>query len=237
MTSGEQEDVVLFDGLAHPALGPLYQAATDALGVTATNTAIRDFIFTNFASEPGVDVATQTITGVEGRDNPAFFDVDTRLNSDRKADIDGWEIALQHDFGESGFGFIVNATFVDGNAKFNNLSDAPQFALPGLSDTRNFIGYFDKHGIQVRLAYNWRDTYFTGGTTQPGYVKVYEQWDLNASYEFNENLQVFVEGINITNETFRTFARSELQVNGVAKVVLVITLVFATLSKPASSNY
>lgn len=217
VTSGEQEDVVLFPGLAHPALGPLYQAAIDGLGATASNADIRDFIFTNFPNEPGVDVATQTITGVAGRDDPAFFDVDTRLNSDDKADIDGWEIAVQHDFGETGFGVILNATFADGSANFNNLSTEPQFALPGLSDTRNFIGYYDKYGIQVRLAYNWRDTFFVEGTTKPGYTKEYEQWDLNASYEINENFVVFVEGINITNETYKNFARSELQVNSVGQ--------------------
>ena len=31
VTSGEQEDVVLFPDLAHPALGPLYEAAIDEL--------------------------------------------------------------------------------------------------------------------------------------------------------------------------------------------------------------
>lgn len=215
VTASEQEDVVLFPELAHPALGPLYQQAVDALGITASNNDLRDYIFTNFANEPGVNAATQTITGVPGRDEPAFFDVDTRLNSKEDADIDGWEVAWQHDIGDTGFGFIANATFVDGTATFNNRSDEPQFALPGLSDTRNFIGYYDKHGIQVRVAYNWRDEFFTGGTTQPSYTEEYEQWDVNASYELTDGLTIFVEGLNVTDETRRTFARNKLQVTAV----------------------
>jgi TonB-dependent receptor len=217
VTSAEQDDVVLYPDLAHPALGPLYDAAVGALGVTASNQDLRDYIFTNFPGEPGVDVATQTITGVPGRDDPAFFDVDTRINSDDDADIDGWEIAWQHDFGDTGFGFIANATFADGSATFNNRSDDPQFALPGLSDTRNFIGYYDKYGIQVRIAYNWRDEFFTEGVTKPSYTEEYEQWDVNASYEVMDGLTVFAEGINVTDETFRTHARSARQVYSVGQ--------------------
>lgn len=215
VTNSEADDVILFPGLAHPALGPVYQGAIDALGTTATNSQIREYIFDNFAGEQGVDAANQVITGVPGRDGEAFFDVDTKINSEEDADIDGWEVAWQHDFGESGFGFIANATFVDGSAVFNDLSDEPQFALPGLSDTRNFIGYYDKNGIQIRVAYNWRDEFFTGGVTQPSYTEEYEQWDANASYAVTDQLTVFAEALNLTNETKRTHARSARQVNGV----------------------
>ena len=213
VTDAEQFDVVLFPELAHPALGPLYDQATAALGLTASNADIRDYIFTNNSGADGVNVATQTISGVPGRDDPAYFDVDTKINSEREADIDGWEIAWQHDFAETGFGFIANATFVDGNATFDNSSNDPQFALPGLSDTRNFIGYYDKYGIQVRVAYNWRDDFFTGGVSQPSYTAEYEQWDANASYAVTDAFTVFVEGINITDETTRAYARSERQLN------------------------
>lgn len=217
VTSAEAEDVVLFPGLAHPALGPLYADAVAALGATATNTQIREYIFTNFADQPGVDAVNEVITGVAGRDDPAYFDVDTRVNSDQEASIDGFEVAIQHDFGETGFGFIANATFADGSAVFNRYSDDAQFALPGLSDTRNFIAYYDKNGIQVRLAYNWRDSFFNGGVTKPSYTKAYEQWDATASYEVTENLTVSLEAINLTNETFKTYGRSELQFYGVGQ--------------------
>ncbi len=217
VTDAEQFDVVLYPDLAHPAFGPVYDDATAALGISASNADLRDYIFTNSPNAEGVDVATQTITGVAGRDGPAVFEVDTKINSKEDADIDGWEVAWQHDFEDYGFGFIANATFVDGSATFDNGSDAPQFALPGLSDTRNFIAYYDKYGIQVRVAYNWRDEFFTGGVSQPSYTEEYEQWDANASYEVTDGLTVFVEAINFTDETTRAHARSKIQVNSVAQ--------------------
>ena len=218
VTSGEQEDVILFPDLAHPALGPLYQAAIDELGITASNADIRDFIFTRFPNEPGVDVATQTITGVAGRDGPAYYDVDTRINSDEEANIDGWEMAWQHTFGDSGLGFIVNMTLADGSATFDRFSDDPQFALPGLSDTRNIVLFYEGYGFAARAAYNWRDTYFTGGVTQPGYQEEYEQWDASVQYELTDGLTIFAEGINITNETWRTHGRDPLQLYGVGQI-------------------
>ena len=218
VTSGEQEGVVLFPDLAHPALGPLYEAAIDELGVTASNADIRDFIFTRFPNEAGVDPATQTITGVPGRDGPAYYDVDTRINSDQEANIDGWEMAWQHTFGDTGLGFIVNMTLADGSATFNRLSDEPQFALPGLSDTRNVVLFYEGYGVALRAAYNWRDTYFTGGVTQPGYQEEYEQWDVSAQWEVRDGFTLFVEGINVTDETWRTHGRDPLQLYGVGQI-------------------
>ena len=218
VTSAEQEDIVLFPGLAHPALGPLYADAIDNLGITATNQAIRDYIFTNYPDAEGVDVANGIITGVPGRDDPAYFDVDTRINSDQTADIDGWEIAWQHNFWDTGFGFIANLTVADGSATFDNNSDDPQFALPGLSDTRNFIAFYEGYGFEARVAYNWRDSFFTGGVTQPSYTEEYEQWDATVSYEVTDGMILFVEGINLTDETYRTHGRDPLQIYGVGQI-------------------
>jgi TonB-dependent receptor len=218
VTSAEAQDVVLFEGLAHPALGPLYQEAIDALGITASNAAIRDYIFTNNPDAQGVDVANGIITGVPGRDGDAYFDVSTRINSDRTADIDGWEIAWQHNFWDTGLGFIANMTIADGSATFNNLSNDPQFALPGLSDTRNLILYYEGYGFEARVAYNWRDRFFTGGVTEPAYTEEYEQWDATVSYSPIDGLTLFVEGINLTNETFRSHGRDPLQVYNVGQI-------------------
>ena len=218
VTSAEQQDVVLYPDLAHPALGPLYADAIDNLGITASNGDIRDFIFTKYPNEPGVDAVNQVITGVPGRDGPAYFDVDTRINSDEEAKIDGWELAWQHSLWDTGFGFIANMTLASGSAVFDNSSDDPQFALPGLSDTRNFILYYEGYGFEARAAYNWRDSYFVGGVTKPAYTEEYEQWDASASYQINDGLVVFVEGINLTNETFRTHGRDQLQLYSVGQL-------------------
>src|SRR5690606_41015491 len=62
-------------------------------------------------------------------------------------------------FGESGFGVIANYTTVDGNVKYDDQSLDEQFALLGLSDSANLVGFYDKDGLQARIAYNWRDTF------------------------------------------------------------------------------
>ena len=59
--------------------------------------------------------------------------------------------------------------------------------------------YYDKNGLQARVAYNWRDKFLAGKDQDPYYIKSYGQFDVSASYEFRKGLTVFVEGINITN--------------------------------------
>ena len=146
------------------------------------------------------------------------FNVNTLTNSDREEGIDGWELAWQHNFWDTGVGFIANMTIADGSAVYDNQLNESQFALAGLSDTRNFILFYDKYGLQARVAYNWRDGYFTGGDIKPGYQTEYEQWDANITYELTDGLVVFVEGINITNETFRSHGRSQYQTYGVGQI-------------------
>ena len=210
------EDVVYDENLVHPGLGSLYQDASAAFqaanGAIPSETELREYIFSNYPSAPGVDVDNNAIYGVIGRDNPVVVDVNTVTNSDRLESIDGMELAWQHNFWDTGVGFIANATFASGSAEYDNSSDEAQNALQGLSDTRNFILFYDKYGLQARVAYNWRDTYFDGNNAQPAYVREYDQWDGNITYDVNDSLTVYVEGINLTNNTFRSYARSELQV-------------------------
>jgi TonB-dependent receptor len=222
IAGGVLEDVVLNDQLASPGLGPLYNDAAAALqaqnGAYPGNAEIRDYIFANFADQPGVDAANQVITGIVGRDDAVTFNVNTLTNSDREESIDGWELAWQHNFWDTGLGFIANMTLADGSAVFNNQSNESQFALAGLSDTRNFVLFYDKYGLQARVAYNWRDGYYTGGDTKPGYQTEYEQWDGNITYEVSDSMVVYVEGINLTNETFRSHGRSTYQTYGVGQI-------------------
>lgn len=132
--------------------------------------------------------------------------VDVRFSQPVNADtnkVTGWEVAAQHLFGESGFGAIVNFTLME-----------TEFDLVGASDSANVVAFYDKDGIQARIAYNWRDTFLSATADaigpSPVYTEAYGQWDVNASYEYNENLTLFAEGINITNENTRTYGRHEL---------------------------
>lgn len=135
-------------------------------------------------------------------------------NNAREAKIHGAELALQHFFGDTGFGVQANYTLVRGDVGFNNLGDPDesQFALVGLSDTANLVAMYENYGLQARISYNWRDEYLAetdrGGSANPRYVEAYNQIDVNVSYEILDGLSVFAEGLNVTGENSRSHGRN-----------------------------
>jgi len=134
-----------------------------------------------------------------------------------QAQMDGWEIVVQHAFGATGFGVIANATIVEADVGYDNFSLAQQFVLSGLSDSANLIAYYDRNDISVRIAYNWRDDFLSGtgqdnvGAGPPTHVAAYQQVDMSASYWFNENMQVYLDILNLTDETTHVYGRDRLQ--------------------------
>ncbi len=210
-------------GLKNPGSGPRYRAAIAALGANAAAVDIRQYIFTHYPTttvQTGVD-SSGYITGQilsQPDDDPLMFQVTEPTNSDQDATLKGWEFNIQHNFGDSGFGAIVNYTKVDGDAVYDDTKPASvvQFALTGLSDSANAVAFYDKNGIQARLAYNWRDKFLNGTGPNPTYTDAYGQLDGSASWEFKPGLTVFVEGINLTNESRRVHQRSENNVTYVA---------------------
>lgn len=143
-----------------------------------------------------------------------MWDVNKPVN-DKSSVIDGLEFAVQHWFGDSGFGVQANYTMVDADVGFDNLATGGQFAMTGLSDTANAIAFYDKDAWQLRVAYNWRDSFLlsrtVGGGNEPQYVEEYSQIDLSIGYEINDNLTLTAEGINVTGENYRTHGRSKAQ--------------------------
>ncbi|MDJ0812243.1 MAG: TonB-dependent receptor [Woeseiaceae bacterium] len=196
--------------------GDLWNQAVAESGLDPNNyTQVGRYILDNYQDSPLVD--GETI--ISSPDDPSIvFDLSQPVNQ-RSSKLDGWEINLQHNFGDTGFGFIVNATLVDGDLKydpFNSLET--QFVLPGLSDSANFIGFYDGQDLQVRLAYNWRDAFLAGvgqgqgTTTNPTNVEEYGQLDLSVTYYFNDSLTLYFNGLNILNETRHVYSLVEEQV-------------------------
>jgi TonB-dependent receptor len=79
---------------------------------------------------------------------PAIYTVSQRVNGP-DATVNGWEIAWQHVFGDTGFGFNANATFVDTDKPYDR-TDISQsgFAVTGLADSANLVAFYDKHGLR-----------------------------------------------------------------------------------------
>lgn len=205
-------------GLTNPGSGPRARAAAAALGTTDA-VQVRDYILRNYPGSSQVTGQTQAggVTYLTGNifglpeDDLFNFQVTQPFNSDQTANIYGWEFAIQHRFWNTGLGTILNYTIVRGDATYDNeLNPAiGQFALTGLSDSANAVLYYDKGGIQARVAYNWRDGFYAGGAFDPTYVEAYGQVDASASYEFVPGLTAFAEAINLTGSNRRGHRRSE----------------------------
>jgi len=196
--------------------GALWNRALADSGLDPANyTAVGRYILDNYQDDPAVD--GETITSVAG-DPSIVFDL-ARPTNQKKANVDGFEVNLQHAFGDSGFGFVVNATLVDADIAYDNTNSLEgQFVLNGLSDSANFIGFYDGEDVQVRVAYNWRDDFLAGvgqgeGTrTNPTNVEAYGQWDLGVTYYYNDNLTLYFSGLNITEETRHVYSLTKRQV-------------------------
>lgn len=160
-------------------------------------------------SEPGGDELALNIIGLYDIDaaatDPLFNFSTAQPVNNETANIDGWEFAWQHFFGDSGFGFQLNATIVDGDIEYDVAADpnVAQFALLGLSDSANVVGIYEKGDWSARLAYNWRDTFLQDTTFQgrqglPAFTDAYEQFDLQVSWMATDNLTFSLDGINVT---------------------------------------
>ena len=93
------------------------------------------------------------------------------------ANIDGWEVALVHFFTGrlNGFGVQANATFVNGDVSYDNTlpQSEDQFALTGLSDSWNFIAFYENDTWSARVLFNHRDEFLentNAGGRIPRYV-------------------------------------------------------------------
>lgn len=163
-------------------------------------------------------VTTQPINGVVDptTGQPAIFAVTQQINGP-DATVRGVELAWQHVFGDSGFGFQANATFVDTNRPYDELDISQTgFAVTGLANSANFVGFYDKNGFQIRAALNWRDEYLlqfgqnqnTGSFgAEPTFVDPSFQVDLSTSYDINDNFSVFAEALNLNNNQQSTHGR------------------------------
>jgi TonB-dependent receptor len=215
------EDQPLFSDLTTPIEGALYNQAVEAItggdpSFIYNNDDINVYFAENFSSEVNVVVTGEgddlevVVTGI-GSDPIATFDVNIPVNQN-KTTVTGWEVAIQHTFGETGFGLQANFTIVEGDLNYDINKNEDQWVVPGMSDTANLVVFYEKNGLQARVAYNWRDKYLQSAGRDPRFVEEYSQLDANISYDINDNFSVFLEGINLTEEDQRIHGRSSYQV-------------------------
>ncbi|MBO9560953.1 MAG: TonB-dependent receptor [Caulobacter sp.] len=164
----------------------------------------------------------QTINGVidPTTGQPAIFSVTQQVNGP-DATVRGVELAWQHVFGDSGFGFNANATLVDTNKPYDR-TDISQsgFAITGLADSANLVAFYDKNGLEARVAVNYRKEYLrqfgqnqnTGAFgSEPTFENPNLQIDFSTSYALTKQINLFFEALNLTNETQSTHGRFDNQ--------------------------
>lgn len=174
-------------------------------------------------SQPGgaaqsSDIATAYDIPPQPGDPLAQFLVQQPTNAE-SANIDGWEIALVHFFTGAlqGFGINANATFVDGDVSYNIAlpQTQDQFALTGLSDSYNFIAFYENETWSARILFNHRGEFLSNTNWSdriPRFVDEYEQLDFNVSWNATDNLTFTLEGINLLEDPIVYRGRSENQV-------------------------
>lgn len=151
----------------------------------------------------------------------AVFTITKQVNGP-DATVRGVEIALQHVFGDSGFGLTANATLVNTNKPYDAAGRTTTgFAVTGLANSGNFVGFFDKYGFEARVAVNYRGEYLlsfgqpqASGTlfgAEPIFVNQSTQIDLSTSYEITKQFTVFAEALNLNNATYSTHGRFDNQ--------------------------
>jgi iron complex outermembrane receptor protein len=191
-----------------------YYARNSYFSVNAFLKNVSNFIVSGVSNQTINDVIDPT-TG-----RPAVFAVSQQLNGP-DATVRGLELAWQQVFGDTGFGFQANVTLVGSNREYDaSVIDQSGFAVTGLANSANFVGFYDKNGFQIRAAVNWRDEYLlqfgqnqnTGGFgSEPTFVDKAIQVDLTSSYDINENFSVFGEVLNINKNKQSTHGRFKNQ--------------------------
>jgi TonB-dependent receptor len=208
------------NALRDPQNGPRAAIAVqDLLAAGNSNPTAGDVFNQLIANGHGVVTAgVEELTIVQNPDDPLLvWDISTPTNGETK-EVDGIEFAVQHMFGESGFGSSLNFTLVDSDVEFDIESFEQQSPLNGLGDSANLQVFYEKDGLSVKVTYAWRDDYLIGvgqdaGSSEapPRFAKAYAQTDVSVNYDVTEELTVFFEGLNITNETEQGYGRYEEQ--------------------------
>ena len=145
----------------------------------------------------------------------AQFSEQTTVNG-LAANVTGLEVTWQQMLGY-GFGYQINGTYAHSNANFNNYGTvANQFALPGLGNSANLIGFYQKDKVQARVTVQWQAEQLlslsqeqNGGiyAPEPSYLAASTEVDFSTQYEITSHLSAFFEALNLTDTVYHTHGR------------------------------
>jgi len=197
------------------ATGSWYYQPNSYVSLNVFNKTVTNFIVAG-TKQDQINGVIDPTTG-----QPAIWTISANVNGPT-ANVYGAEIGWQHVFGDTGWGFQVNGTVVGTNKPYNpNDLSKSGFAVTGLADSANVVGFYDLNGFQARVALTWNDTVLDRfGQTQnnskfgaePTFVNANTHVDFSTSYDITEQLNVFLTAQNLTDATMSTRGRWSDQV-------------------------
>lgn len=197
-------------GGGNPALRPEYTWGADAsieyylpgngmVSIAAFHRWVDDVLYqsqapvgSDFYDFGGVDRSSYLLSGTYNGEKGKLYGVEFNL-------------LKQFDFlpgALDGFGFQGNVTLLDGSF------DTPtqqNIAFQGMSKRiANASLFYEKYGILARVSYQWRSNWLDtlGGFGSGEYRKGYENLDVSLRYELTENLTLFADLANLTDEKY-----------------------------------
>jgi len=224
--------------------GEWYTGGEGFVGLTLFQKRVQGYTFQGTTTRvfsslgiPVTDLTANQLGAITARGGPdvATVTVNQQVNADGLVKIRGIEgIWVQPlDLVFKGLGVMANYTDLniktdgkDGSALVSNVFGIAPKLL-------NATGYWEDRGASIRLSYSWRDSYAATGPNQNSIpvaqiiaVKRF-QWDLAASYKFDEvalKPQITLNVLNLSNEKLRSNFWYSNAVNDVYNPGRTITL-------------
>jgi TonB-dependent receptor len=143
------------------------------------------------------------------------IDVNGALNSPNKLIVQGAELSVQQAFDFlpkpfNGLGGVFNYSYT--RLKGRNVDGSPATLNNVSPRSANAILYYEAGKWGVRGVYNYRDSYklpggnsFSGGSRS---VRSRGQFDLSASYNISDSLQLALNGFNLSNSYYQEYEGS-----------------------------
>ncbi|MGD8339512.1 MAG: TonB-dependent receptor [Gammaproteobacteria bacterium] len=207
----EEEDDAREGTFGNPNLLP-YKASNFDISAEwyfADNAVLSAGVFTKDIEDFIVEAEFEDVTWLGIQADEAIIPI----NGD-EATVDGVELNYQQALMSlrgpwSGLLFGVNFTYTDTEGRVNGRT----IPLPETSENvlNTMIGY-ENDRWSLRLAATYRDEYldelnFTGNADEDRWVTDHTQIDISAKYNINDNFQVFLDLINLTDEPYVAFQR------------------------------
>ncbi len=133
--------------------------------------------------------------------------------------VKGYEINYQQAFdflpgAFSGLGLNLNYTFTDAEGGEKDFYGATMPMADNSEDQINAVLWYEYDSWQARLAYNYRSERFIGRAWNDGSPAAW--WsaptsyiDASVSYDINDNVSIYLQGTNITEEYEETYMQWE----------------------------